>query len=87
MLCYIIIDTSNNLFKIGRCKDFKSRFSTLCTSNLYLEPLFILQYLTEGYLHKMFKHKRISREWFKLDKQDLLDILDLEEDLFKQTLV
>jgi hypothetical protein len=35
----------------------------------------------------MFKHKRISREWFKLDKQDLLDILDLEEDLFKQTLV
>jgi predicted metal-binding protein len=86
MICYIIRDKSNNLFKIGRCTDFKKRFSTLSTSNLYLESLFILNYVTESYLHKTYKSKRISKEWFKLDKQDLLDILELEEELFKQTL-
>ena len=86
MICYIIRDSLTNLFKIGRCKNFKSRFSTLSTGNLHLEPYFTLSYLTESYLHKMYKKQRVSKEWFQLDKKDLQEILELEEELFKQTL-
>ena len=85
-MTYIIRDKLSKLYKIGQCSNFKKRFSTLSTSNLNLELVFLLQYITEKDLHKSFKSKRISREWFDLDQEDLLGILELEEEFLKISL-
>ena len=85
-MTYVIRDKLSKLYKIGKCKNFKTRFSTLNTSNLNLELVFLLHYIPEKDLHKSFKSKRISKEWFDLTQEDLLGIIELEEEFLKISL-
>lgn len=68
---YLIKDSGNDTFKIGRTKDINKRLKTLQTGNS-TELEIIFNYKTEyasrleSMLHKRFAHYRVNNEWFKL---------------------
>lgn len=78
MITYVIFDSVTGLFKIGKTKNMRKRFSTLSTSNLNLHIVLQLYYVTEELLHTLFKDKRYKKEWFKLTIQDIEDIKEIE---------
>ena len=78
MITYVIFDSVTGLFKIGKTKDMRKRFSTLSTSNLNLHIVLQLHYVSEDLLHTLFKDKRVKKEWFKLNLQDIEDIKEVE---------
>ncbi len=80
MITYIIYDSLSKLCKIGKTKDIKKRLSTLSTSNLNLHLLFTLNHIKEAELHRMFKDKRVKKEWFNLTLEDLKGIDELEDE-------
>lgn len=69
----------NRLYKIGYTKrDIEKRikeFKTGNASSFYLIDSFQSKWGTkiEARLHKLFKHKKVSGEWFNLDNNDISD--------------
>ena len=68
---YLIKDSSNETFKIGRIKDINKRIKTLQTGNCTeLELIFSFKtdYAArlESMLHRRFEHYRLYNEWFRL---------------------
>lgn len=78
-MTYLILDKATKLYKIGKTKDIKKRLSTLSTSNLNLE-LILTTELEEKLLHRIFKHKRVQKEWFILSEEDIYSIIELERE-------
>jgi hypothetical protein len=77
-MTYVIFDSVTGLFKIGKTKNMRKRFSTLSTSNLNLHIVLQLQHVSEDLLHTLFKDKRVKKEWFRLNLQDIEDIKEIE---------
>lgn len=78
-MTYIILDKATRLYKIGKTQNIKKRLATLGTSNINLSLVLITE-LDERFLHKLFKDKRIVKEWFGLTKEDILSIIELERE-------
>jgi len=59
----------------------KKRFSCLSTSNLNLLIIDQFEYVSESLLHKLYKHKRVEKEWYKLTVDDIDNIRELDHQL------
>tara|TARA_Y100000817_G_scaffold107864_2_gene84451 strand:+ start:864 stop:1334 length:471 start_codon:yes stop_codon:yes gene_type:complete len=70
---YLMQDTTNNFYKIGRSKKPRYRERTLQAEKPTIELLlcFVGCCEDEKYLHDHFKEKRIRGEWFNLDDDDV----------------
>ena len=70
---YLMQDTTNDFYKIGRSKEPRYREKTLQSENPTIELLFCFEgsRKDEKYLHECFKEKRIRGEWFRLDDDDI----------------
>jgi hypothetical protein len=71
---YIIEDTTNHCFKIGRSIDCTKRLKVLSTNNPSLKLHFIIDKDVEKELHDEYEIKRMHGEWFNLTERDLLKI-------------
>jgi hypothetical protein len=67
---YVIFDTHNNIFKLGKSKNPQDRLLKLKTANPNLELLYHWPIDIENTLHKMYQHSRLEREWFKFQTED-----------------
>ena len=70
---YLMQDTTNDFYKIGRSKEPRYREKTLQSEKPTIELLFCFEgsRKDEKYLHECFKEKRIRGEWFRLDDDDI----------------
>ena len=76
---YIYLIRVDNLFKIGRTKNPKQRLTQLKTANILITNYCIVFLLKSQYksseienlLHILYKKRKINREWFELDLEDL----------------
>lgn len=76
---YLIKNPLNNSVKIGRTKDLQKRLSAI-RNGLPQAELFAFKKVEnttyeEREMHKIFKKKRIEREWFALDEKDIALII------------
>ncbi len=79
---YVILNKDSGLCKIGITNNVKERLRTLtnqsgCDLHLLFDVWFECLYdesniIAESYLHKYFKDKRKSGEWFSLSPRDLV---------------
>lgn len=76
---YLIYSSTQDLFKIGRSKNPKTRERTLQGQDPKLEILktWYAPKTAETDLHRQFKSKRIRGEWFQLNLGDLVEIRDI----------
>lgn len=68
---YVIKDSSNGLYKIGKTCNINKRFATIKISNASIELILVSNENIESKMHKKFKSKRVSGEWFSLNDYDL----------------
>ena len=79
----VIIDPENIVYKIGITLQKKDKrlkqLQTGTDKKLEIVKEFESKYpfKVESYLHKYFKEKRISREWFKLNENDVSGFIEL----------
>lgn len=78
---YCIRYGDNEVYKIGKTTNPKNRISSLKTScPMDLKIIYMtkcIDYdLCEKELHKLFENKRVNREWFALDDNDIWRIKD-----------
>lgn len=78
-MVYLIFDSLSKLTKIGTTENLKSRISTLSTANLNLHLLYYTNVNIEKLLHKIYKDKKVKKEWFQLTLQDVENIIELVE--------
>lgn len=73
---YLILDSGNNLIKIGQSYYPKTREKTLqgVSPKWDLITTWVAPVSEETNLHKKFEHKRTRGEWFDLDFSDLKEI-------------
>ena len=73
---YLILDSENNIIKIGQSYYPKIREKTLQGVSPHWDIIttWIAPASVERDLHEKFKHKRTRGEWFKLDFSDLEEI-------------
>ena len=81
---YIYLIKCHNYFKIGIAHNLDNRLNTLQCGNPYeLELIWAAKIMDSKYvedlLHQVFKEKRCFREWFELNKDDVLFITSLLE--------
>lgn len=74
---YLIKSKSSGLFKIGKTKDIISRVSQIKTSDPSCEIVYVHSEISnynkkEKEIHRLFSCKRVVREWFNLDDNDIL---------------
>lgn len=72
---YVIVDDANHEYKIGISKHPKDRIRSLRTARPTCRLLLLHKCNLEYMLHKKYAHKRIDLEWFKLDEEDLNDLI------------
>jgi len=75
-----LIKSDENLYKIGYSKNVNKRLKQLKTANpnnLQIVETYKSAFprKLENYLHNIFKHKRVSGEWFDLDISDINNFL------------
>ena len=73
---YIIKDSSSKLFKIGRSINPRRRHRDIYTANPTTLLLMFCNKDIESDLHKKYKKKHVSGEWFRLSDVDLVEILN-----------
>lgn len=77
-LTYLITD--GKLFKIGQSVNPRKRLLSIQNGNINAVLLFYGSGVSEKELHDKYAHKRVGREWFNLDVNDIDEI----KLLFKQ---
>jgi hypothetical protein len=60
---YIIVDKLG-FFKVGRSKDFKSRYRQIVTANPHVEHHYVINNDCENILHKILAECKYKNEWF-----------------------
>ena len=82
---YLMQDTTNDFYKIGRSKEPRYREKTLQSEKPTIELLFCFagSRKDEKYLHEHFKEKRIRGEWFHLDDDDVAYIKEYANKIVK----
>ncbi len=75
---YLMIDTTNNFYKIGISNNPRYREHTLQSDKPTIELISAKEYPTrtiaeaiEAALHKAYGEKRIRGEWFNLSEEDV----------------
>lgn len=71
---YLMVDTINNVYKIGKSLNPNFRERTLLSQKPFIKTLFICNKNIESKLHKKYSNKRIRGEWFKLSESDIKEI-------------
>lgn len=81
---YLMIDTTNNFYKIGISNKPKYREKTLQSDKPTIELLCCKSFpnrktaeILEKTLHKFYESKRIRGEWFNLNEFEIKDILSI----------
>ncbi len=79
---YLLINTRNGLFKIGRSKNPLKREKTLQAEEpeIQLIKYWLADKTFENKMHKFFFKKRVRGEWFKLNINDVLMIRNITND-------
>jgi len=72
---YIMYERVSDLYKIGRSIDIPKRHSTLTPYIPEIKVILSLNNDVEKEIHKEYHGKRIRGEWFKLNADDVLDII------------
>ena len=72
---YLIKDTLNGVFKIGKSINPLRRLTILRLSNKHLELYAVSELNVETKLHHKFSEMLIEREWYSLSDSDLKDII------------
>jgi len=82
---YLMLDTTNNFYKIGCSKQPRYREKTLQSEKPTIELLFCFEgsRKDEKYLHEHFKEKRIRGEWFHLDDDGVAYIKEYADKIVK----
>lgn len=75
MKTYLLFD--GKLYKIGQSINPEKRLKNLRTGNTKVKIIAYGSGLTEKRLHEIFKNKRVSGEWFKLNNSDVCRIISL----------
>lgn len=71
---YVVLDTVNNLIKIGKSQDVLSRLHSLqCGSSSKLELLHTFDADIERLLHVEFQSKRVRGEWFDVPLEHIVN--------------
>ncbi|WP_437399838.1 GIY-YIG nuclease family protein [Flagellimonas lutimaris] len=85
---YLMVDTTNDFYKIGISNKPQYREKTLQSQKPTIElicskeyPKRVIAETMEGTLHKVYGDKRIRGEWFELNEQDVNDIKSMLESL------
>ncbi len=73
-MIYTYIIKTNDLYKIGKAKNVESRLHSFKCGNPYIEHVKTIDGNYEAYLHKHYKDKRITGEWFRLTEEDIANI-------------
>ena len=68
---YILKDTSSKLYKIGRSSNVEERLKSLSVANPNLKIILVIDSNVEKQLHKHFKEKKVSSEWYSLNSSDI----------------
>lgn len=68
---YILKDTSSKLYKIGRTSNVEGRIKSLSVANPNLKIILVIDSNVENHLHKQFKEKKVSSEWYSLTSSDI----------------
>ena len=68
---YIMKDSSNGLYKIGKSKNPKYREKTLQSEKPSIKMIKVFSENIEKELHKRYKAQRVRGEWFNLNKIQL----------------
>lgn len=68
---YLIHDESAGLYKIGKSRDIQKRFNQIRSHNPVAKLVWTSDSVDEAYLHGVFKSKRVFREWFRLENEDI----------------
>lgn len=81
---YIYLIKCDEFYKIGIAWDIDSRLNSLQCGNPYELELMVAKRVKnaktlELKLHELVKDKRVFREWFKLDDNDILKIKEIME--------
>ena len=83
---YLMIDTTNDFYKIGISNKPQYREKTLQSQKPTVElicskeyPKRLMAETIESSLHKLYDSKRIRGEWFELSNQDVSDIKSMLE--------
>lgn len=73
---YIMYDSNTEMYKIGKSKNPKFREGTLQSKKPTIDLILICDKDIEIELHCKFNSKRGRGEWFSLDSDDVLDIIE-----------
>jgi hypothetical protein len=83
---YLMIDSTNNFYKIGISNKPKFREKTLQSEKPTIEILFSKEFpnrkiagIFEKSLHLAYNEKRIRGEWFSLSQQDIYELNSIFE--------
>ena len=70
---YLLYDTSNGFYKIGRTTNLSARVKQLKIANACLDLCDFWEGIEtdEAALHSMFAHKNVNGEWFSLEYSDI----------------
>ena len=74
---YIVMDKFG-LFKVGRSRDVKSRFSQIKTANPHIIVYKIIDFDCENQIHDMLSNCRYKNEWFEF----ITDYKDIPNHVF-----
>lgn len=73
---YIIYDKANDCYKIGKSLTPEKRLESLRLSNPEIQLILVCEKDIESSLHSKFYKKRKGREWFNLDADDILELIE-----------
>lgn len=79
---YIVYDEGNKMYKIGKTENLNKRLSKLRTDNSSVELILKINTDIEKDLHDRYDKKCVNREWFYIDKNDVISIYnEFKEDV------
>lgn len=73
---YIMIDHNTGFYKIGKSSNPAIREKTLQSEKPTIDIVLICEKNIESDLHSIYESKRIRGEWFNLNADDILDIIE-----------
>ncbi len=73
---YVIYDYDRDLYKIGKSNNPEQRVKALSIHGTKLSLILLNENNIEHHLHERFKLKKSNREWFSLDADDLLELIE-----------
>ena len=79
---YLIVDTTNNLYKIGKSNDPINRLKTFKVSNPFVK-LIGVSFIKEKYLHSVYFKYRIVGEWFNFPNEIKSEVFKLFKPITK----